>query len=194
MSKPNFAPTEINRTNIQIGLVVEDQRSGDLRRVLYVDSHVVLLRDEANHTTLLPRDSFESTFGSRYRPSTEGGDAIDDGQYGRLRDRLAEYEATDGRKAAHKVAALREALDIVGGGDGTSPDPGADADGADDTDGDSADEEIAFDEITGIGPETAGKLRANGFVTEADVRSASDDEILAVSGVGPSNLANIREF
>lgn len=194
MSKPNFAPLETNRTDVQIGLLVKDQRSGELRKVLYTDSRVVLLRDETNNTTLLPRESFESNLGSRYRPSVEDGDAIDDGQYGSLRDRLAEYEATDGRKADHKVAALREALDIVSGRNETSPGAAVVADSADDADDDSSDSEVSFDEITGIGPETAGKLRTQGFVTEADVRSASDDEILAVSGVGPSNLANIRDF
>lgn len=194
MSETNFAPPETNRTDIQIGLLVKDQRSGDLRKVLYTDSRVVLLRDETNSTTLLPRKSFESNLGSRYRPSTEDGDAIDDGQYGSLRDRLAEYEATDGRKADHKVAALQEALDVVSGSDETSPDPATVANSADDGDDDSAATDVPFDEIPGIGPETAGKLRTQGFVTEADVRSASDDEILAVSGVGPSNLANIRDF
>lgn len=194
MSKTNFAPVETTRTDIQIGLLVKDQRSGDLRQVLYADSRVVLLRDETNTTSLLARESFESNLGTRYRPSTEGGDAIDDGQYGNLRDRLAEYEATDGRKADHKAAALREALDIVSGRADTRPDSEAVTENDDDADDDPAAEEVSFDEIPGIGPETAGKLRMQGFVTKEDLRSASDDEILAVSGVGPSNLANIREF
>ena len=194
MSETNFAPPETNRTDVRIGLIVKDQRSGDVRQVLYTDSRVVLLRDDADNTTLLPRESFESSLGSRYRPSVEDGDGIDDGQYGSLRDRLAEYEAMDGRKADHKAAALREALDVVSGRDETNSDPAVVASSADGTDNDSADEEVRFDEIPGIGPETDGKLRTQGFVTEADLRSASDDEILAVSGVGPSNLANIRDF
>lgn len=194
MSDTNFAPPETTRTDIQIGLVVEDQRSGDLRQVIYVDSRVVLLRDEANNTSLLPRESFESNFGSRYRPSSDDDVAIDDGQYGSLRDRLAEYEATDGRKADHKVAALREALDVVSGRRPASTNAEATAASDEDAADGSDEEEVPFEEIPGIGPETAGKLRTQGFVTEADVRSASDDEILAVSGLGPSNLENIREF
>lgn len=193
MSETNFAPTERTGTDIQIGLRIKDQRSNELRQILYFDSRVVLLRDETNSTTLQSRESFESNLGSRYRPSTEESDAIDDGRYGRLRDRLAEYEATDGRKAAHKVAALREALDIVSGEAERSPNAAVAAERPDDADDDSAAEDVPFSEIPGIGPETAGKLRIHGFVTEADVRSASDDEILAVSGVGPSNLTNIRD-
>lgn len=194
MSETHYALVDATRTDVQIGLLVEDQRTGALRQVLYTDSRVVLLRDEANRTSLLSREAFESNLGSRYRPRTEGGDAIDDGQYATLGDRLAEYEATDGRKAAHKAAALREALDIVSGRADTRPDSTADTANADEAADEAAAEEVPFDEIPGIGPETAGKLRIQGFVTEADVRSASDDEILAVSGVGPSNLANIREF
>lgn len=53
---------------------------------------------------------------------------------------------------------------------------------------------MPFGKIPGIGPETAGKLRVQGFVTATDIWSASDDEILAISGVGPSNLANIQDF
>lgn len=197
MAETNFAPTEPNRTDARIGLLLEDQRTKDLRRVVYVDSRVVLLRDESNHTTLQSRASFESNLGTRYRPSAASGDSIDGGQYDRLRDRLAEYEAADGRKADHKTAALREALDLVGERAGTDPgtETDIDADGSDDDAGESAaeDEAVAFEEIPGIGPETAGELRINGFVTEADVRSADDEEVLAVSGIGPSNLANIRD-
>lgn len=191
MSETRSGAVATKGTDVRIGLTVEGQRSADLRQVIYADSRVVLLRDKTNTTILLGRESFESNLGSRYRPSTEDSDAINDGQYGRLRDRLTEYEAEDGRKADHKVSALREALDLLGGSDGTgrTPDPAGDRDANDDSD-----DGVPFGEIPGIGPETAGKLRVQGFVTATDIWSASDDEILAISGVGPSNLANIRDF
>ncbi|WP_226010040.1 helix-hairpin-helix domain-containing protein [Halomicrobium salinisoli] len=192
MSEANFAPTETTRTDAQIGLVFEDQRSGDLRKVIYVDDHVVLVRDETGSTTLTPRDSFESQLGNRYRVRRGVDPAVDAGQYDRLRDALAEYEAAEGRKAAHKAEALDEALDLVAG---RTPDGEEDADAESDDDGDDAtDEEFPFEDVPGIGPETAGKLRTQGFVTVSDVRGASDDALLAVSGVGPSALENVREF
>lgn len=192
MSEANFAPTETTRTDAQIGTVFEDQRSGDLRKVIYVDDHVVLVRDETGSTTLTPRDTFESQLGNRYRVRRGVDPAVDAGQYDRLRDALAEYEAAEGRKAAHKAEALNEALDLVAG---RAPESEGDADAESDDDGDDdAAEEFPFEEVPGIGPETAGKLRTQGFVTVSDVRGASDDALLGVSGVGPSALSNVREF
>ncbi|WP_225334436.1 helix-hairpin-helix domain-containing protein [Halomicrobium urmianum] len=188
MSEANFAPTETTRTDAQIGTVFEDQRSGDLRKVIYVDDHVVLVRDETGSTTLTPRDTFESQLGNRYRVRRGVDPAVDAGQYDRLRDALAEYEAAEGRKAAHKAEALDEALDLVAG---RAPEGEGDGDAESDDDGD---EEFPLEDVPGIGPETAGKLRMQGFVTVSDVHGASDDDLLGVSGVGPSALENVREF
>lgn len=195
MADPNFAPPKSTRTDIQIGLPVEDQRTGELRRTVYADSRVVLLRDEAGSTTLVTRDAFETQLGTRYRPRPDAETAaadIDGGQYDALRECLAEYERREGRKAAHKVDALQEALDLFPGhatdeGDG-------DAAREDTEGGESDDREVPLETVPGIGPETAGRLRVRGFVTEADFRAASDDELLAVSGLGPSTLDNLREF
>ncbi len=185
----HVAPSEHTRTDPKIGHVVADQRTGDRKLLIYVDDRVVLTRDEAGHTTLTPRANFEAKLGTRYRLRRNADPAIDGGQYDALRDRLAAYEAEDGRKAAHKADALREALDVLAG---QAPDDGEE-DGADSA-ADDADPEVDFEEVPGIGPETAGKLRAQGFQTEGDVRTASDEDVLAVSGVGPSALANLREF
>ncbi|MFC7195216.1 helix-hairpin-helix domain-containing protein [Halosimplex aquaticum] len=112
----------------------------------------------------------------------------DAGQYDRLRERLAAYEREDGRKAKHKADALREALDIL-----SEPDP-EDGDGGEAEDEPADDPEVPFEEVPGIGPKTAGKLRTAGYVTERDVRAAGDDALLAVAGLGPENLENLREF
>lgn len=203
MAETNFAPPRTRRTDVQIGLVLVDQRTADQRRVVYADDHVVIVRDESNATTLIDRDSFEAELGTRYRPSRHADPAIDAGQYDSLRDRLAEYDRQDGRKARHKADALREALDLLAGdapardGDGDDQPTGGDEAGEDESadDGSADDEtEVPYEDIPGIGPETAGKLRVHGLVTEADLRTASDDALLAVAGVGPTNLANIREF
>lgn len=198
MAETNFAPSRTRRTDVQIGLVLVDQRTADQRRVVYADDHVVIVRDESNATTLIDRDSFEAELGTRYRPSRDADPAIDAGQYDSLRDRLAEYDRQDGRKARHKADALREALDLLagdaparGGGDDDQPTEGDEAGEDEPTDDEAA---VPYEDIPGIGPETAGKLRIQGFVTEADVRAASDGALLAVAGVGPTNLANIREF
>lgn len=179
MAKTDFVPSETTRTDVQIGLVVADQRTGDLRRVIYADSRTVLTRDETGATTLIPRRTFEMAVGTRYRPRPDADPDVDGGQYERLLDRLAEYDERDGRKARHKADALREALDLL-------RDPSAD-----ETEGD--DPEIEFEEIPGIGPETAGVLRSQGLVTVADVDTVSDDVLRSVPGVGPDTLAKIRE-
>jgi predicted flap endonuclease-1-like 5' DNA nuclease len=211
MSRTNVAPSEDTRTDPQIGHVVADQRTGELRLILYVDDRVVLTRDETNGTTLTPRGAFEAALGSRYRLRRDADPAIDGGQYDSLRDRLAEFGARDGRKAGHKVAAIEEALDIVTGsaeavpGDGAAAGDGTgDGDSAGENPGDGAeagtggaadkrDPEVDFEAVPGIGPETAGKLRTQGFVTPEDGRSASDEALLGVSGVGPAALEALRE-
>ena len=179
MAKTDFVPSETTRTDVQIGLVVADQRTGDLRQVIYADSHTVLTRDETNATTLIPRRSFETALGSRYRARPEADLHIDGGQYEQLRDRLAEYDEEDGRKARYKADALREALDLFA------------STTADETEKEE-DQEVAFEEIPGIGPETASNLRRQGFVTAADVNAASDDVLRSIPGVGPDALTKIR--
>lgn len=47
-------------------------------------------------------------------------------------------------------------------------------------------------DIGGIGDEIAQALADKGFVTQADLRSASDEELLAVPGIGKAKLAVIR--
>lgn len=198
MARTNFDTSNPVGTDVRIGLVVEDQRTGDLRKVIYADTRIVLLRDETGNTTLVSRDSFGSDLGTRYRPRRDADPPIDAGQYDSLRGRLAEYESQPGRKAKHKADALVEALDLLPGTAESGPDPDGDGSREDDpdTDGEGDDDgaEVPFEEVTGIGPETARNLRTHGFVTAADVRGASDEEILAVQGVGPKNLANVRAF
>lgn len=179
MSKTEIVPSGTTRTDVQIGLVVADQRTGDLRRVIYADSQSVLMRDEMASTTLMPRKAFERALGTRFHPRPEADPNIDGGQYERLRNRLAEYAGRDGRKARHKADAIREALDLLSG----SPEEEADTED---------DREVTFEDIPGIGPETARNLRRHGFVTVVDVDSASDDELSSVAGVGPDALEKIR--
>jgi len=195
MADPTLDPSRTNRIATQIGLVIEDQRTTERRQVIYTDAQVVLLRDESGGTTLVRRDAFDAELETRYRPRPGAETPSDAGQYARLRERLAAYEREDGRKAEHKADALREALDLLA-------DPDADSDGSDgDADdaesggnGTDTDPEVPFEEVTGIGPKTAGKLRTAGYVTESDVRGAADDALLAVAGLGPESLSNLREF
>lgn len=179
MARTDFVPSETTRTDVQIGLVVADQRTGELREVIYADSQTVLTRDETDATTLTPRRAFEAALGTRYRARPNADPRIDGGQYERLQDRLAEYDGRDGRKAQHKADALREALDLLAG-------TTADGTGSED------DREVAYEEIPGIGPKTASTLRRQGFVTVADVDAASDDVLRSTPGVGPDALAKIR--
>ncbi|MFB6166154.1 MAG: helix-hairpin-helix domain-containing protein [Haloarculaceae archaeon] len=177
MAERTIAPPEDTRTEIEIGLVFEDVRTGDRRKVVYTDSRVVVSRDEDGNSTLTPLSAFDSLLGNRYRARPEAELPVDGGQLERLRERIAEYDDAEGRKATHYADAMREALDVL-----TDDAPVADAL-----------DEVDFEAVDGIGPETAATLRARGFVTHADVRSADDEALLAVSGIGPANVAAIRD-
>lgn len=189
MSQSTDVPIEATRTDGRLGLVVEDQRTRDLRMVVYADDHVVLLRDETDATSLLARDAFERSLGSRYRVRPDARPAIDGGPMADLRAALEEYERTEGRKAAHKAEALRETVDVFAPAEAPSTE-----DGDESTDGSSDGRDVAFEEVPGIGSKTAGNLRAHGFVTQADVAAATDEELLGVAGLGPESLAALREF
>ncbi len=179
MTQTQFIHPKPNRTDFDVGLVFEDQRSGDLRKVVYADESIVLVRDESGHTTLIPRATFVSELDARYRRRPEATPNIDGGPFDRVLDLLAEYEGREGRKASHKADALREALDLIDG---------------DESDDAPVSPDVDYEDVDGIGPETAAKLRSQGFITEADVRVASDEALLAVAGVGPANLEAIRSF
>jgi|GEM_PF-1735445 len=191
MSDPTLDPSRTNRIGTQIGLVLEDQRTAERRQVIYTDAQVVLLRDESGGTTLVRREGFDAELGTRYRPRPGAETPSDAGQYDRLRERLAAYEREEGRKAKHKADALREALDLLAAPDGEDDEPDDGAQSGTET---ADDPEIPFEEVRGIGPKTAGKLRTAGYVTESDVRGADDDALLAVAGLGPETLATLREF
>lgn len=47
-------------------------------------------------------------------------------------------------------------------------------------------------DIPGIGAEIIAALENAGFATVADVASATDEQLLNVSGIGPARLVNIR--
>jgi ERCC4-type nuclease len=58
--------------------------------------------------------------------------------------------------------------------------------------GDASPEE-ALEDIDGINPEIAEELRSMGFDSPDDLNEASDDELLAVDGIGPARLERIRK-
>lgn len=62
------------------------------------------------------------------------------------------------------------------------------------TTGEAAYTAVDFTKISGVGKKTARALQATGYATAEDVLRADRDELLAVKGVGQSNLDNIFEF
>lgn len=170
MDTANLSPSDTER--IEPGLIVEDQRSGERRAVVYVDARVVLSRDEDGHTTLTPRDTFASLVGTRIRPCPGATLDVDVGP-------LAD-EGTNEAESDDEDPADGSSTDDA---DGDAPEPATPTEAT-----------VEFEAVDGVGPETAGQLRTTGFVTERDVREAADEDLLGVSGVGPAALAAIREY
>lgn len=53
---------------------------------------------------------------------------------------------------------------------------------------------VDFTEIDGVGDVSATALEEAGFVTESDIRAASDSQLLELDGIGEQNCQNIREY
>ncbi|AGM11419.1 hypothetical protein M199_gp247 [Halogranum tailed virus 1] len=58
---------------------------------------------------------------------------------------------------------------------------------------DDSDFEVQFEDLKGIGAGTASNLREAGYETRGDVRSASDEELSSVPGVGKTSLTSLRK-
>lgn len=54
-------------------------------------------------------------------------------------------------------------------------------------------ESSTLEDIDGIGPDLAEKLKEAGYHSPDDLRSASDEELLAIDGLGNAKLKQIRE-
>lgn len=51
MANTDFVPSKTTRTDVQIGLVVADQRTSDFQWVIYADAKTVFIRGETDTTT-----------------------------------------------------------------------------------------------------------------------------------------------
>lgn len=147
--------------------------------VVYQDDKLLLLRDvdDGQHRSD-PVTQFREGIGSRWTLLESGQDdellaSLPDlaPVLAALERRREHYLEKSGQIAAHRAEAIKEALDIVSG---YSPAP------------------VEWDTIDGIGDETAANLVDAGVVSEADVRSASDEDLLTVDGIGTGTVERIR--
>ena len=177
MTDPALDPRANLSFEPEPGQVLEDDRTGDLLVIIYIDDRVTLLRDEDGLHRLEPRGHFEENAGSgRYKLSDEER-PVEGGHLGAIRSRAKELEGKDGRKPSHQAEALREAAQLLKSGrERESREP------------------ISFEEVDGVGQKTADELRSSGYTTAGDVNRADDEELLDVRGVGHGNLDNIREY
>lgn len=161
-----------------IGQVYKDSRTKEFLILLYLDRQTALLRGEDGHSRIVSRTQFEREVGgSRYKLQPDHSGFGNSGRMSRVMERAEEYENAGGRKKKHYAEGMREAIAIL-----------TDEESADDR------ESIPFEDIDGVGAKTAQRLREGNYSTVADVRRASNSELLDVSGVGESNLSNIREY
>lgn len=59
--------------------------------------------------------------------------------------------------------------------------------------GGSQHDEKSLDDVDGIGPDLAKDLHEKGYKSPEDLQKASDEELLAVDGIGKSKLERIRK-
>lgn len=163
---------------IQIGQTYRDDRNGAEFVLAYADKNVTLLRDREGYHRLNTRTAFDKEVGAgRYKLDPTIEPFGNTGMMERVLALLEDYRAEDGYTAAHKVEAIEEVLDILTAQG--SPDDY---------------EQIPFESLAGIGDKGAANLRRAGFTTMADVRGASDDELLAIDWIGAKGVASLREY
>lgn len=163
------------------GTVYVDDRTDEQYRLAFVDDDVVVLKSLTDdHSTLTPREQFEANVGAGRFSRASGADcdggAVSSGPVQTLQSLRDDYAETDGRTATHKASALQEAIDLLQS-DGQTDD----------------NETVDFESVDGIGAGTASNLRSAGYTVKGDIRSADDDELLEIGGVGEGNLSNLRE-
>jgi predicted flap endonuclease-1-like 5' DNA nuclease len=180
MSQETFADPRSNITHpLDTGQVYEDKRVGDELVLVYLSESAALLRDDDENTHRLERrKQFEKYVGSgRYDlQSDSDGSVTTSAKLKKLNRLLAQYEEQDGRKAEHKVVALEEAIDLIA--NNGLPDDN---------------ETLDLESISGIGSKAAASLRANGYTTKGDVRSADRETIMDLDYMGESNTDNLFE-
>jgi hypothetical protein len=169
-------PRENVSHEIRPGNIYEDSRTGDRKLLLYADSERVLLRDEDGTSFLNTRKQFEEEVGgNRFKHQPEA--TVDTAPpVAKIERRAEEYAAMDGRKYDHYAEALQEGLALATGD--TNPDDN---------------ESVDLESVSGVGEKTADALRASGYSTKGDFRSADRDELLDIGGVGETNLDRIME-
>lgn len=175
------------------GQVYVDARYDDIDHeeeltLIYIDEQIAVLRssEDLNRQSgkrhrQMPRAAFEEQVGSgrlrKIRDAEEFDPNVKLSEVLARAKRLRDYwNNSGGRKNTHKadgIQAFIEELKEMRQRNG---------------------EEVPFEEISRVGEKTAKNLRNGGFVTERDIEAASDDDLLAVDGVGETNLVNIREY
>lgn len=158
-------------------------------RIVYVDDEVVVMRSNKEYERgrgyrgkrhrLEKRHVFEEEAGSgRYKPISEAEakpPKSDEIHYhiGLVKRMFAHYNEKPGRTAQHKAEALGELIEMLE---------------------DFEAEEVDWTEVPTIGEKAAENLREAGFLTDADVRVADEQELLDVNYVGQSGADNLKEY
>ena len=189
MSQANYTdPREQVGFDIEPGMVFHDTRGGDSTEIVittadrntdtlaYLDTEGDRNRDCTHNIGVYHQ--FEGQIGAgRYEPvRDETGDIERRRWMGQIYDLLDTYESRDGRTADHKAEAIQEVIDII----------------VDDVPADHNDT-VDFVDVDGIGEGAAKALRANGFTTKGDVRSATKDEISDVPYMGAKNTERLMD-
>jgi len=144
--------------------------------VIFIDTTGDDRRDEVYHYE--PYLSFVSNVGNgRYNiQRDESGQPMYGGRLGRLREMKSTYEESGGRTAAHKAAAIDEALQVL---NGETPDDYT--------------EPVEFTTVRGVGEKAAQALRDRNIETRGDVRNLTVEELCEIPYMGEKNSQRLLD-
>lgn len=149
--------------------------------VVYVDEHRILLRSTTDDEYRYERRSqFEDGLGNRWK-LIEDANESDELQtlpsvsplIAILRQQQTSYEQQQGREAQHKVDAFAEAIELLRSYQSTPVD---------------------WTAVNGIGEATAQSLQDSDIESDIDLQAASDEQLLAIDGVGEETLERLQKY
>lgn len=189
--------TKIPGREPSVNDVYQDDRNGDMLRVIYIDDQIAVLRGERTHHDsdnhvhrFDKRSGFEAQIESdRLTLQTDVDSDIPESVIS---------ESTNSEGGVTGSGEEDSDTDITQFTDGEGDDSSEDSVDESNTENGGSDEDVdereVWKEVPYIGDEAMQNLYDNGFETVQDVKNATDDELIAVDIMGEGTVSGLREY